>query len=351
MRSWLPWVVLGASCACMALLVVAGEQPWRGEYLWTAEWIEGSLFPAAVIASIALAVSAARAPRSATSICLALVLPAAATFIWAARSWPRWWSEMAGWAVVHFLVSLLGVCAVMMLGFRVARWRPALGPVLTVGLLYLALNGGGLILLGSATGSLLGFEPRPVVLAAQGLAAVVALILAGAIPSGRGWAALPVAALLALSFLLNLEEYRVSRYADTQCTGDPGGLIACSSAQHPRLVDSLAAQMVRLREAARAEGLEDALPTTVVENYPGAQPQPGPGIMGWDTATADLPRGAWIGADAFARQLSSPTHCAAEPPAELRERVRLGALALLESSADIPAGLGEDAQRLYRCAF
>lgn len=254
---------------------------------------------------------------------------------------------MAGWATAHFLVSLLSVCAVLALGYAVSRRVPVLGPVVSVGLLWAGLRGGGLILLGSATGSLLGFEPEPGVLLAQFFAAVAVLVLVWAKPRGAVWLPAIVAVALALSPLLNLEEYRVSRYADTQCMGDPGGLIACSSAQHPRLVDALATPMGRLREA----DVEGVFPATVVENYPGAQPQPGPEVMGWDTATADLVRGARIGADSFARQLASPTHCVAEPPAELRERVRLGALALLESSPDIPAGLGADAQRLYRCEF
>ncbi|KQB86982.1 hypothetical protein [Corynebacterium lowii] len=312
-KTWATWVSPVASVLFLVVFVALGDHRWSGEYLWTAERIEGSLLPAAVLASVAMAVDVVKAPRSRRyllAVWVGLALPAVAALGLSSASWPQWSSPLAGWAWAHLGVSLLSIGAVLALGFVLSAQSAFLGPIAVAGVLYLALDGRGLVLLGSSNGSLLGYEPSPGVLLAQFITALVALGLALALV-GRGRAGASISAimlaLLALSPQLSLTEYHVVASGDTQCVSDAAGPRTCVSAQHARLSDSLDYWTVQWREATQAAGMAEGLPVTVAENYPATRPgfhdagatfpvTSGPEVIAWALSMEELAPGERVSA-------------------------------------------------------
>ncbi|MDP9833487.1 hypothetical protein [Trueperella abortisuis] len=302
--TWAPAVALVAMSLSQAILFGQRGMPWRGEFFWTAQWIESNSFPALIAAAVAVSFDAVRVftpdrlnlvalddlRRPTLSaylemVTLGLSVPYFAALAVGATKWPDI-LEIAGlWSLAHALVAFLSIVAILVvvlaIGVALGMAGLAVGPMVGIALGYVAMSQEGLMLLGASTGSMLGFEPAALTLATQFVTAVATiwglsvLILnwpdRSETTSRRRHLSVVfgVAALLGLSGGLNLTPYMPTLRGELECLGTPGGpeVTACVSYEHGRLLPALQERLREVREAGERYGVGSTLPDVVLEDF------------------------------------------------------------------------------------
>ncbi|GAA1488914.1 hypothetical protein [Brachybacterium sacelli] len=296
-----PWAALIAMTISQIVILGQEGMPWRGEVFWSLITVEAGMLPALLITAVAVCVDARVAidpqrmnllatgdlraryvTRYAATTAACFVAPVLVAGALVSLTWPEYWGYSPMASTVHLLVSLLSTLAILSVVLCVAVAGGIVGPIVGVlAALWLgvtALGEGGLVTIGSSTGSMLGFAPSWGSLAAQAVASVIAIgvstwAVATWAPSIRGlsWrriGAFAVLVILAASPALALTLYVPTTDGRLMCYGDGGqGMRTCVAEQHERLLDPLHERFEEFRAAAQDAGVEDALPHTVVESY------------------------------------------------------------------------------------
>ncbi len=304
-----PWISAVSTVLCLLFFVEFSDTAWRGDYFWTAEWIEGSLIPALALTAIAIGIDVhltfdprchnvlasedLRAPfvlRYVTALWLPLILLVSLSTVRWSSVWPSWWNEHAQLSYAHVGVCLLSILAffilVMLAALAASPFGYIAGAAVGLLLVWTMMTGGGFLLLGTSTGSLVGYEPVPWVL---GVVAAVAVLITGcgvwlfirwsgksAASTGSGSMihrslAGGLVLIMGVSPFLHLPENRVAWYKDLDCMkGEKGAL--CVSEQHTPLIDSLAWQYGKLRAVAAQFGVLDVIPVSLFTGMPSTHP-------------------------------------------------------------------------------
>lgn len=405
-----PWVALSSMTLSQLVMLPQDGMPWRGEIFWSLIAVEAGMLPALLITAVAVCVDARltldpqrvnlaasgdlrtrflRRYGVRTAACFAAPALVAAAAV--SLTWPEHWGYLPMAAAVHLLVALLSMVTILTVVLYVAVAGGVVGPVVgVIAVLWLgvtALNGGGLVALGSSTGSMLGFGPDWATLLVQTLAALGVIAascwaLVSWTPAMRGvtWrgiGAFAALVLLAISPALALAPYAPTDDGRLMCYGDGNGPRTCVAEQHARFLDPLHTRFEELRAGAHAAGVEESLPHTVVESFTRTQAsEPRPGepsdrqisaeVAGWRPTSEDL--GAsdpQLSRESVVAEIALPGHCpqlwAEEPPAdsfwEDVDALTAAYLTLAEdgpSAAEIESAATEVeaiAPRLQRCDF
>jgi len=300
-----PWLMPLYALLETANLLQRGA-PWRGEGMWTVEWLSIVLFLLGPVVCGASALDAARLSRpgnihlsasgpSSSRVYLRAagwcVLPAVAVHLLAlvaallvgrVTGPSAGWSAVAGQAVVQALVILWFSSVGSALG-RLATPVVAglVGAATGFVLFYVLGDGGGLqhfslLALGSATVSRLGLAYNNEFVLAQGLLLVgtSALLLTLAtrgvgsarLPAWRGVMALvlTVVAIATAPFMLPSTRIEARPVPPTLCTDHP--LRICFFPEHERFAEDSRRSIAELVSAARSAGYTDLVPDSVMES-------------------------------------------------------------------------------------
>ncbi|MBV7294452.1 hypothetical protein KRX51_00775 [Corynebacterium sp. TAE3-ERU12] len=206
------------------------------------------------------------------------------------------------------------------------------------------MESSSLVLLGGASGSLLGLEPVPTTLAVQAFFALALVGLSAFLLAQRGRSeglyetdgfkeqGSTVGAMVVVFFLtviagvspsFQLSSERFSSRNDLTCVGGTPLPRTCTSAQHIRFLDNLDTRNLQLREAAKNFGVDNVVPASVIEAYgPTAAGGPAPtnatwalreapDIAGWQPTPSELadPRSN-VTVESFMEGLTYPARCA-----------------------------------------
>ncbi|PIE25909.1 MAG: hypothetical protein CSA58_12260 [Micrococcales bacterium] len=402
-----PWVAL-ASCALSQLALFRFQgMPWRGEYFWSAQWIESNCFPAIIITAIAIAVDVLRtlsvdrgnlllsgdlrAPfltGYSVVVGTGFVIPALIGYAATAFTWNAYVGSAQTSATTHLGVSLLSMVAILAVGLVVAQLSPIAAPLLVplsaVWLSLSAMDQSGLTLIGNSSGSLLGYRPSVTALLAQGAsaAAVIVACLWLSIRWQRGqpavsWRSIGVVTLLvglSVSTVLKLDPYVPDDTEEAACYGDGGqGSRTCMSMQHIRLLDPLHERFTEFLEKGSDAGVAADSPHTVVEGYgPFVSGDVQPNLRVSETVVAWRASAEELAADepevsreSLAAAYAVPVQCqqlsANEPPSAeydaLRQSVYDSVLAATDESKPLPQRqaaarhFNRDFEKLHACRF
>lgn len=294
----LRWAALATVAAEVAVAMQRGMQ-WRGDIVWTIDWIPVSFMIVGPVVSGLAAIDTAhsahgaghlfrgrvtRTPAFAITAAYAVVIGAVHLVVVAtalAVSAPRVWDPWAGAAVLVQLAMLAFFAAI---GTTLGRFAGvvmagALGALSAFGLLFVAsAPGDGVVLLefGGATLPRVGYAYSPAYLGAQLLLLVVSiaglLVLRPLDPLDRPrparrdavLAGTAVAAVIAGSLVVPSERLVPVKAAPTLC-GAVQMVPTCFYPQHERVMRAFQDRMWVLVSAARENGYGDLVPRRILE--------------------------------------------------------------------------------------
>lgn len=342
-----PWLVLPMAILEIVNLTQLGA-PWRGEALWTADWMAIVLFVVGPLAAGFAAVDASRLTRPG-AIHLAIVSARPHLAFIRAAMWcalPLLVVHTLAFAtalviggspvtdvlrvdlLLGFGVQCLALIWYVALGSAVGRFTPPLlsgliGAVTGLMLFYALSAGGsddfGILALGGATVSRLGLRWNLDYLAVQALVLAVTAALLTAVPlalrAGRRLPSRVGAGMLVAAMLIVLV---------SQTAADPGrrNLLAtpepptlcfeleptiCFHEQHSRFAEPIAAQINALTDAAREAGYDAFVPDRLEEESRSYTPEAGTwGFL----PELEVYRGEPWPTEDLIQGLVAPAHCA-----------------------------------------
>ncbi|WP_157880936.1 hypothetical protein [Streptomyces griseoruber] len=338
-----PWALLAVIPLEVTNFVLRG-MPWRGETLWTTDWFAITLFITGPILCGAAAVDAARLSRDGNFHLVSAVprpyrpylraaawaaLPAVAVHVitvCVALVFGGFYGDFsATWTAVALLVQCAALCWYVAMGSAVGRFAGPLvaGIAAAAGSFAFSYffsypeDSFGLLDLGGATVSRLGYEYRPAYLLTQlvlfTVTAVVALLVVPSISSGirvpsrAGTAALgAVLAAVVLSPQVPLTD-RLSSHPvrPTQCVGKAPKI--CVYPEHHRVNDRTVEYVETLVRAARSAGYAALVPDRVDVMSRTYRPQ-NPGVQGLEVDPDGYDSGV-VDIRSIADSLTTPYHC------------------------------------------
>lgn len=301
---WGPRLVLVLVALETANLLQRGR-PWRGELLWTVEWLGIVHFVAGPLLAGVAAVDAARLARPGSLELLAVSKRPRGTYVWAAAwtavpacvahtaalaaalGWGQrfWGNAELGSAGLAFAVQLAGFCWYSALGSVIGRYVPVLaaGPAAAVGalgLFYRLADGDGFLLMhfGASTVSRLGVQLNAVYLWLQlaVLAGTAAMFMLPRVwparePMRRTPHLLGVTALAAALVVLmsarglgpDQRQMLADPYPPDRCYGE--NPVVCYYPQHQRMAEPSYEAIADFAQRARQAGYHDLMPDTIHE--------------------------------------------------------------------------------------
>lgn len=340
-----PWGVFVAAGLDIANLIQLGR-PWRGEFLWTTEWLAIALFITGPLVSGLVAVDASRIAREdalpAASVLrrprgpfffaiAATALPVTAVHVLAFFT-----ALIAGRAVVPdpgvvavsvmaLLIQIMAIWWYASLGSVVGRHLSPVaagvaGALVALGAFYTLSWGNGFLLLnfGGATVSRLGITLSWTYLLLQALTLTVTAALLLAIPtrsSQRRWEVnarvlvilgLFVLVLVGARYLGPMERTLLaSAEPPEDCWWTES--VVCFYREHQRVADSTVQAIAILNHSARVAGYESLI-SPVIHEMSGSYRPRDPSVQGFDISSAVLEGDEWDHLF-LAQMLVAPTHC------------------------------------------
>lgn len=358
--------------ALEAFNIVNRGMPWRGELVWTIDWLGTVLILIGPVVAGAAAVDAGRFARAGTEYLtgraasanrvymltwLAAAIPAmvvhlAAAVAIVALSNPR--SQISVWPSVFAVIAqLCGIGFYAALGSACGRYAGSVagGPIAVVAGIVLFWQFGtsperfSVLMFGRATSSVLGLQFNVAYSVAQvvclALISLALVLLPVRVISGirrpphivTVTIGIAVAGAVLVSPYISSDRFVPVAIRPTSCTGS--AQVICMYPDHDRFLPSVAESVKRVYSGASALGVQDLLPTKIVERTPGEGPA-NDGV-GRFQIPLDSFRTNDVTPEMMAMELVIPHHCPAlygdvAPPIEFGQKLHRAVHTLVAAS-------------------
>ena len=337
-----PWGVLILIGLETANLLQLGS-PWRGEFLWTTEWLAIALFIAGPLVAGLAAVDSSRIAREGALPIAATVRRSRGPFVFAAAAiaLPASLVHLMVWiialtvgravvsetvvSVMALLIQVLAIWWYAFLGSVVGRHLSPVaagvtGTLVALGAFYSFSSGSGFLFLsvGGATVSRLGITLSWAYLLLQVAVLGVTLALLLAIPTRafqRRWEIDTSVVIAVALFVLVIAGTRILGPAERELLSSPRPPsdcyfiepTVCIHGEHRRVADSTVQEIDVLSQAAIAAGYESLVPAVVHEMTWSYRPSSSE-VQGLQISSSVLAGGRWDQLF-LANTLLTPAHC------------------------------------------